>query len=267
VRRILILLVAIAGLVDVARVPARAQSAAKPLAFEVASLKERPNVPVGMIGIQRFTGRLVDTCADLNQFLFYAYHLTSQSPIGGLPDWASAACGDGISRANTYEFQATMPPDTTEDQTRQMMQTFLADRFKLAVHWETKTVPIYALVIGSSGFKLKPSDPKGEPARAPGSLGCPVEDRGCRFMGLGTVSPSQLAASVGRNLGRQVIDRTGLEGTYYFGDPKWAGDTSPDSPLPSLPTLLKERYGLELKSDTGPVDTLVIDHAEKPTGN
>ena len=94
-----------------------------------------------------------------------------------------------------------MPPDTTEAQTRQMMQTFLADRFKLAVHWASKNMPVYALVIGSSGFKVKASDPKDEPARATGSLGCPVDDRACRIMALGTVSPSQLAASVGTTLG------------------------------------------------------------------
>jgi uncharacterized protein (TIGR03435 family) len=159
-----------------------------------------------------------------------------------------------------------MPPDATDAQTRQMMQAFLADRFKLAVHWESKNMPVYALVIGSSGFKLKPTDPKDDPPRAPGSIGCPADDRACHIMAFGSATLSQLVGSLGSNVGRPVIDKTGLAGTYYF-DLKWAGDTSPDSSLPSLPSLLKDQFGLELKSDTGPVDILVIDHAEKPTGN
>jgi hypothetical protein len=64
--------------------------------------------------------------------------------------------------------------------------------------------------------------------------------------------------------GRPVIDKTGLPGTYYF-DVKYAGDNSPNSSLPSLEGALKEQFGLELKAETGPVEVLVIDRAEKPT--
>src|SRR5713226_5922350 len=64
------------------------------LAFEVASLKERSNVPLGMVGIQRFPGRLVDACGTLNSLVFYAYSRTWSSPISGLPDWASTPCSD-----------------------------------------------------------------------------------------------------------------------------------------------------------------------------
>lgn len=255
------IVVVVSGLAGVAA----AQTPASPPAFEAASLKERSNVPLGLVGIQRSPGRLINACATLNSLVFYAYSLTGQSPIHGLPEWADTPCSDA-SRTNTYEFQATMPPDTTEAQTRQMMQTFLADRFKLAVHWASKNMPVYALVIGSSGFKVKASDPKDDQPRPRGSLGCPADDRGCRIIGLGSAPLSVLAAALGRNVGRPVVDRTGLAGTYYF-DLKWAGDTSPDSSLPSLPSLLKDQFGLELKSDTGPVDILVIDNVEKPTGN
>ena len=55
-----------------------------------------------------------------------------------------------------------MPADTTDEQMRQMMQTLLAERFKLEAHWEKKEMPIFALVIGKDGFKLKPSDPKND---------------------------------------------------------------------------------------------------------
>jgi uncharacterized protein (TIGR03435 family) len=117
---------------------------------------------------------------------------------------------------DTYEFQATMPPETTDAQARQMMQTFLADRFKLAAHWETQRRRVLALVVSSNGFKLKPSDPKNDPPRTPGSLACPPDDRACRVMVLGSNSLSVLAGSLGGIVGRPVIDKTGLSGTYYF---------------------------------------------------
>jgi uncharacterized protein (TIGR03435 family) len=85
-------------------------------------------------------------------------------------------------------------------------------------------------------------------------------------MSAGTFSIPGLAAAIGANMGRQVIDRTGLTGTYFVVL-KWASDTSPDSSLPSLPALLKEQLGLELKADNGPVDMLVVDHVEHPTAD
>jgi uncharacterized protein (TIGR03435 family) len=236
------------------------------LRFDVASIKERdPNVPLGLVGMNVLPGRLTNRCATLNSLLFYAYRLTFSSPVQGLPDWASTPCSS-FSTANTYEFQATMPPDTTDAQARQMMQTFLADRFKLSVHRETKIMPVYALVIGSGGFKLKPTDPKNDPPRERGSIRCPPEDRGCRNLVMGSVPVSEFASALGVTAGRPVIDKTGLTGTYYL-DLTWAGDTAPSSPLPSLPTALKERFGLELRPESGPVDILVIDHVEKPTPN
>jgi uncharacterized protein (TIGR03435 family) len=237
-----------------------------PLTFDVASIKERdPKVPIGLVGMEVFPGRLVSRCASLKVLLFYAYRLTSSSPINGLPGWADTPCSDGIG-TNTYEVQATMPLETTDAQARQMMQTLLGERFKLAVHWETKTRPVYALVIGTGGFKLKPSDPNDDPPRAPGSLGCPQDDRACHIRPLGSAERSDLTPFLSSFLGRHVVDRTGLTGTYYM-DLKWAGDNSPGSSLPSLPTVLKEQLGLELKAETGSVEGLVIDRVEKPSPN
>ena len=77
---------------------------------------------------------------------------------------------------------------------------------------------------------------------------------------------AQFAAAVSFNVGRPVIDRTGLRDTYYL-DLTWAGDTTPISSLPSLTAAMRERFGLELKPDAGPVEVLVIDKAEKPLPN
>jgi uncharacterized protein (TIGR03435 family) len=182
-----------------------------------------------------------------------------------LPGWASTPCRDGET-ADTYVFQATMPVETSEADGRLMLQAFLVDRFKLAFHRETRTRPIYALVVAAGGFKVKSTDRKDDKPRAPGSLACPANDRGCRMIAMGSAPVSQIADAIAFNVGRPVVDRTGLPGTYYF-DVKYAGDNAPDSPLPSLVGALKEQFGLELKPDTGPVEVLVIDRAEKPLPN
>jgi uncharacterized protein (TIGR03435 family) len=75
-----------------------------------------------------------------------------------MPQWDRASCGVPDSR-DTFAIEATMPGDTTVAQSRQMMQTLLAERFKLAVHWETRQLPVYALRIAPGKSKLKPSDP------------------------------------------------------------------------------------------------------------
>jgi uncharacterized protein (TIGR03435 family) len=245
--------------------PLAAQAPPRPR-FEVASLKERDrSVPLGLVGMQRAPGRLTNRCATLMSLVFFAFDRTSSTPIEGLPGWADTPCSDA-STANTYEFQATMPADTTDADVRLMLQAFLAERFSLTFHWENRTLPVFALVIASGGFKLKPTDPKDDPPRAPGSLGCPPDDRACRMIIMGSAPVSQFAAALARGAGRPVIDKTGLSGTYYL-DLKWAGETTVSSSLPSLPAALREQFGLELKSDTGPVEVLVIERAERPTPN
>lgn len=237
-----------------------------PLSFDAASIKERDDsVPLSIVGLQFFPGRLVAHCVTLRSFMFYAYNLTLSSPVEGLPDWAAAPCSD-FSTKDTYDFQATMPPETAPQQARQMMQSLLAERFKLAIHWEKRNMPVYELVVAPGGFKLKQSDPKDDPPIAPHSIGCPQEDRGCHNIVTGSTPIPAFVGILGSVVGRPVIDKTGLTGAYYL-NLKWAGDTAADSPLPSLPAALREQFGLELKSETGPVDVLVIDHVEKPTPN
>jgi uncharacterized protein (TIGR03435 family) len=60
-----------------------------------------------------------------------------------------------------------MPAGTTPAQSREMLQTLLAERFKLAVHWETRQLPVYALRIALGKSKLEPSDPEKDPPFRP----------------------------------------------------------------------------------------------------
>ena len=236
--------------------------------FEVASIKEwtdgKGPVGGGRSGLQFSGERIFSNCANLNVLLSYAYHLTLAVPRTGVPSWGKGACGGDY--ANTFAIEVTMPAGTTDEQSRQMMQNLLLDRFKLEAHWETKDMPIFALVIGKGGFKLQPSDPAKDPPRKPGSIGCPPEDPGCHSIAGASGPISDLAGLLSLFAGRPVIDQTGLTGNYNI-DVKWAGETTTDSPLPSLPAALQEKFGFELKSQTGPVNVLVIDHVERPTPN
>lgn len=244
---------------------ASAQSATPP-SFDAASIKERDGgVPLGVVGLQFLPGRIVAHCATLKGLLFYAYNLTLSSPIEGLPNWASTPCSDSGTK-DTYDFQATMPPDAPPGQARQMMETLLVDRFKLAVHWEKKIMPVYALVVAPGGFKLKPADP--DDANKPLSaeaFRCPADDPDCRRAVIGGTMVG-FASLLSVSAGRPVIDKTGITGKYD-AILKWASDTAPNSSLPSFPTAVRETLGLELKSETDSVDVLVVDHAERPTPN
>jgi uncharacterized protein (TIGR03435 family) len=121
----------------------------------------------------------------------------------------------------------------------------------------------YELVVAPGGFKLKPTN-RADDQRPLGSLFCPADDRNCRLFALGSAPTSQLASALSANVGRPVVDRTGLTETYFF-DLLWASPEAPASSLPSLPTGLREKFGLELKSFTGPIDTFIVDHAERPS--
>jgi uncharacterized protein (TIGR03435 family) len=241
------------------------------LTFEAAAIHEwgPGQGPSGQfaVGVQFSTGRLRSQCASLDALVHYAYQLTGSQPLEGLPKWGNASCGFPDS-AGTFTIEATMPANTTRAQSSEMMQALLAERFKLAAHWETRQLPVYALRTAAGKTKLKPSDPDKDPPIRPGSVGCPADDPHCHVgFCCGSATITALTGMLSRPLGRPVIDKTGLTGTYYFGLLRWAGDDGVGSSLPSVFALLREEFGLELKAETGAVPILVIDHVEKPVAN
>jgi uncharacterized protein (TIGR03435 family) len=119
---------------------------------------------------------------------------------------------------------------------------------------------VYALVIGKSGPKLK-------------VVSMPIPGFGMESGHLETgpdqgVPISALASALEGQLGRPVLDQTGLKGFYEFAL-NWTPDNSLADALPgpSLFTAVQEQLGLRLESTKGPVEVLVIDHAEKPDTN
>jgi uncharacterized protein (TIGR03435 family) len=243
-----------------AQQPAKAQ-------FDVASIHEwgPEQGPTGGFteGVLSSPGRLYAQCVPLAALISYAYHLTGSEPIDGLPSWANASCGARDSRG-AFTLEAREPAGTSVDQSRAMMQRLLADRFQLAAHWETRQQPLFELVIAPGGFKLRPSDPEKDPPVRPHSVGCPTNDPHCHIgLCCGSAEISAVAWTLSLTLGRPVIDKTGLKGSYPFNLMRWAGDDATASPLPSLQSLLRDDYGLEYKAANGPVPVLVVDHASR----
>jgi uncharacterized protein (TIGR03435 family) len=216
------------------------------------------------------------------QFLLYeGYGGINKNQVIGEPSW-SATAGFDIEAKVAAADLPTMAKMTFE-QRRTMFQQILADRFKLVAHHETRELPIYELIIGNNGSKLKQSAPDDPASTTPRR----------RFMSTGwgkvTANDAQLSAliqSLSRILGRPVADKTGLTANYDFtltwtpdqgsGAPGAAGPppagaapaaTPPDQPGPDIFTAIQEQLGLKLESTKGPVDVIVIDHIEKPSQN
>ena len=162
-----------------------------------------------------------------------------------------------------------------------MLQALLEDRFALKMRRETRQGSIYSLVVAGKGSKLKPFegtcvDPdRGKPLQ-PGSTACGYRP------GLGTVDATGTPVAVLTDflsaiMGRPVLDKTGLAGRFDFRleykiDQATAGfqaaaDANADDSRATIFTALQEQLGLQLKSDTGPREYLVIDRAEKPSEN
>jgi uncharacterized protein (TIGR03435 family) len=142
----------------------------KSLTFDVASIKpaELPTAKgPGMIMMRgpsggpgtKDPGRIHYPYTSLKNLLMNAYDVKNFQITG--PDWLDK---------QMFDVQATMPPETTKEQFKVMLQNLLADRFKLTIHRETKELPMYTLTVGKNGPKLKPSEetpPPAEGADAP----------------------------------------------------------------------------------------------------
>jgi uncharacterized protein (TIGR03435 family) len=161
-----------------------------------------------------------------------------------------------------------------------MLTQILTDRFKMKSHIETRELPIYTLVLAKGGPKLQDAI---QPAVGPDS---PCPGSGPSFdvsrgsMALKNVKLQFFLPFLSEQLGRTIIDRTGLTGSYDF-TLSWApdegtrdirgatytGKLTPDQSGPSVFTAIQEQLGLRLESGKGPVKVLVIDHIEKPAAN
>lgn len=243
--RRIVLLVA-AGIVG-----ARAQS------FEVASVKAVPvlNWDLYRINLGTIKNDTVTlTNASLADCIRFAYGLTSDLQLSG-PDWIK-------SKEVRYDIVAKALPDAPREQILQMMQALLTERFKLALHREKKELAYYALVVAKGGSKMH------EASDAPVSATPAIQGQ-LRIVS-NSMPMSTVATLLSRYMRAFVVDQTGLKGPFEV-KLVWTPDDRPvadDERGPSVFTAVGEQLGLRLESRKGPMEVLVVDHAEKtPTEN
>jgi uncharacterized protein (TIGR03435 family) len=237
------------------------------LEFEVASVKVSPPALFGQsININlgtRKNGRVTLGNVTLSDCIKFAYGIVSDLQIAG-PDW--------IKSEPRFDIIAQASEGTTDEQLLLMTQTLLADRLKLAFHYEQRPVPHVALTVGKGGIKFTSANPDGA-----------VSLRNGRIVH-GQLSMPILATLISRFERQLVLDMTELKGKYDIklewtpdsfrgrvpegGGPVLLNGEAVDPNGSSLPTALSEQLGLRLESQKGPVAVLVVDHAEKiPTPN
>lgn len=261
-----------------------------PATFEVASVKKhqagdrRGGWPEFLPG-----GKFVSTGAPLYILIAIAYDLPFQSDrLTGGPGWIRSEEGvyDIEAKAEDGAIPAGLSARARQEKMKLMLQGLLADRFKLAMHHETKELPVYALVVAKDGPKLHMST---------------VEEKDCPEVPTREVSCHQLGGGQGRGLhgkavdmsdlvlfvanwtDRPLVDRTGIKGLFDVETDGWlpfrprpapapGAEPSPEDIAmsdPARPTLqmVLARLGLRIETQKAPVQMFVIEHVEKPTEN
>ena len=237
-----------------------AQTVLEP-SFEVVSI--RPSGPgAHSWSYKESPDRVALTGANARTLVADAYGKDLPNILGG-PAWinseqydVNATFGDSVAVK-----LASLSPKDRMDQIFLMLRSAMEQRFGLRTHHETREVPVYALVLAKGGPKFGPAPPAANEAEA--------REVGAKYNGhLWTVNREPmtfLAIQLSRipEVGRKVIDQTGLKGDYRFNFDV-PSTTDPDL---SVFTALTEQLGLTLKPTKAPGDFIVIDHIERPSAN
>lgn len=227
------------------------------LAFDAASVKLNTSGGNGYPGVAPGGKRFTATNLPMTALIMLAYDVTP-AQISGVP---SALDKVG------YDIEATCDHPMTKEGGGRMLQTLLADRFKLVVHREEREQPIYALIIAKGGPKLHESSAsKSGPPE--------IKRNGSAFV-FGRRPMSSLALILSQIVGRTVADKTGLGGRYNFTleyAPERTGSgrdgaAPADTDGPSIFTALPQQLGLTLDAQKGQIEFIVVDHAETPSAN
>jgi bla regulator protein BlaR1 len=256
--------------------------------FEVASIKQvKSDIDsFGRTGVTNAPDGFRATSAPVKLLIQQAYGVESYQ-ISGVPDWLNSELYDVDAKmeASVADALQKLGPNERTVARQRMLQELLADRLKLTIRRESKELQIYALVIAKNGPNLKeekPSDsgPNNSTGNIPVGTGTVSGGgRGGPLIGHGVPVPN-LARLLTAIIRRPVIDQTGLTGKYNF-TLQWTPDdsqladsggiqesTAPDpNGRPNLFTAIQEQLGLKLESRKGPVEMIVIDHVERPSGN
>jgi uncharacterized protein (TIGR03435 family) len=199
-------------------------------------------------------GRFKASATTLKYLLEWAYGIQPSQHSSG-PPWMET---------DRYDIVAKAEGNPTDDQMKLMARTLIADRFKLEAHHERKELSVLVISLGKSAPKLfPPKDDEVHAIRVAPQMGPDQKVLSYRVIAT-RFSLTQLTDTFARQLGRVIVNQTGLNGDFDF-----TIDLTPDQNGPNpldaslIVTAMREQLGLALKSQTIPVDFLVIDGAQK----
>ena len=229
-------------------------------AYDVVSIRINNSGDETSWGMHVGTDRFNATAIPLRTIIEFAYDVKPDL-IVGLSGPVDSARFDIEAKAVPQDGSA---PRLTDAQLIAMIIPLLADRFHLKAHLESQIKPVYDLVVTKGGPKLKL-----DPSERTGSNWNINNDNGKEVLTIDRASMPDLASTLADQVHRDVIDKTGLTGHADI-TLKWSDDVAADAGGPdviSIFTAVEEQLGLKLQTSNGPVDTLVIDHAEMPTAD
>lgn len=234
--------------------------------FDVVSIKPNNTVPNIVETPPLKGGRLNFSHASLRDMVRIAYNVRTLQIAGG-PQWMAT---------DRYDVNATTTElSVSEDRYRFMLQNMLQDRFHVSAHRETRQTEIYGLVTAKNGPKLSQGACDANAAPGPNSVRCGSANIGPNQMIAKSITTATLANLLTNMVGRPVADKTGLSGTWDihldFSCESTTFTCAPaanaDTATASIYTALQDQLGLRLESQKGPMEFLVVDHAEKPSEN
>jgi uncharacterized protein (TIGR03435 family) len=271
------------------------------LEFEVASVRQNKTNDKASMNVDPTPGDSMVSTGGLYsarnivlvQYIAFAYKLTNrqlQSVVSQVP-WVAE---------DRFDIEARAEGNPTKDQYRLMMRSLLADRFKMAVHFETRQVPVYGLVLvkpGKLGPQLRlhraddpvcatsqavtrgplPADAEGFPEFCGGPVNMKPSAPG-RMRDGGRDVPMSRFAAILTGVGvvdRPMMDQTGLQGTVDYSlewiqvaaNLPFGAEFHPDESAPTFEEALKQQLGIKMVSEKGSVDFFIVDHVEHASEN
>jgi uncharacterized protein (TIGR03435 family) len=241
--------------------------------FDAATIKPNRSGADGSSIGQRPGGQYVMTNGPIGMLLQNAFAPQNRELVGA-PDWVGS---------ERYDLQATANATTSSDDLRLMLRALLVERLKLVAHLEPREQPVFFLVKARPDGRLGPKIeratrdcaamaaarnagvvPPALAAPANGAPPCGLQTNDAEMLG-GGMTMDLLARNLGRAAGRPVFDRTAIDGYFDFTLTYSRGTDNPDAP--SFFTALQEQLGLKLEPGRAPLQTLVIEHIERPSEN
>lgn len=257
--------------------------------FDAAAVKKIGGACAGP-PLRMTAGRIMLHCFSLRQLIGTAFNpLTDydhdHTAVAGGPAWIDSA---------RYDIEAKAGGATLTEMTGVMLLSLLRERFRLETHRESRDTPVYLLTIADRGPRLKPADSKACDVRdlstfqSGGSLKecgrSNLHGRGdMRMIDAYSVSLDAFGAALSTVAGRRIVNRAGLTGKYDIhlefakdslssgpvvlnGEPGASGTPDPSGGV-SLFTAIQKQLGLKLTAATLPIDVIVVDHVDEPSGN